>query len=102
MAQGKRERLSAELVARRARQLSAIRGSGCGCNCANVLGVNEAPHLLAGRAAVNEVTPVAKATQVQGPYVHHRLEPLKLVVRQLDMLAVCAYGQIDPVRLAPS
>ena len=87
--------------ATQASPLPAIRGSGCGCNCADVLGVDEAPHLLAGWAAVDQVTPVAEATQVEGPYVHHGLEPLKLVVGQLDVLAVRAHGQIDPVRVAP-
>ena len=74
------QREMAELVARRPKQLSAVRGSGCLCNCADVPGVNKGPHFLARRAAVDQITPVAEATQVQRTYVHHRLKPLKLVV----------------------
>lgn len=72
-----------------------------GCNCTDILGVNEAARLLAGRAAVDEVTPVAKVTQIQEAYVRHRLKSLEFVVGQLDVLAVRAYGQIDPVHVAP-
>jgi hypothetical protein len=67
------------VVARGGSSRSAAGRSGCSCNCADVLGVNETPHFLR-RTAVDQVTPVAEATQVHGPDVHHRLEPLELVV----------------------
>jgi len=47
-------------------QLSAVRGSRFGCDCANVLGVSEARHLLAWLTAVDQLTPVAETTQAQG------------------------------------
>src|SRR5579872_685029 len=65
-----------------------------------MLGINEAPHFL-GRAAADQVTPVAEASQVQGPYVHYRLEPIELVVGKFDVPTVRIYGQIDPIRIAP-
>jgi len=54
-----------------------------------------------GVAVVDQVTPIAEATQAQGRYVHHRLKPLELAAGQLNVLAVRADGQIDPVRVAP-
>src|ERR1700722_18463736 len=82
-------------------QLLAQRGSGCGCNGADVLGVDEAPHLATGRMAVDQVAAVAEAAQVEGPDVHHRLKPLDLFVGQLDVPAIRAHGQFDPVAVAP-